>query len=443
MKNSKGVAALFILMGLLYLASLIGFNPWVIQLITGEFHSYYVNNIHQLQLYIAVTGIFMLCVGILGYRTPLLNFTNHSKLASNITASVLVLFSGLVFIEFLLHVKPEMTTAELFDASIPYENATFARTRFPQEKTDVPHKYLTHKINYHLTQGYHGTEFPFEKPAGEVRIVILGGSFIFGDHHATYWKEIEAEYNRNWILRTERKMHATGLEHVRLINAGIPGHASFDSFGRLYSEIHLFNPDIVVFCQGWNDIKYFSTISPENSLLRQINPGTRKSREDVYDFLEYSQIYLKIKRIFQFKNVGVEGMKSEGQGVAHISPYAKKQFELNLNLFVHACKLIGAQPVLLTQPRLVSESNTSAEREKIEYDFQKLDHDGICEAYNFIDSVVMAYALKDSTVISHDFARPFVGVDSLYADHLHLNAVGSEVLSSYLATYLAGIVQER
>ena len=46
--------------------------------------------------------------------------------------------------------------------------------------------------------------------------------------------------------------------HVEVINAGIPGHTSGDSLGRLYTEIWQWKPDYVIMYEAWNDIKYFN-----------------------------------------------------------------------------------------------------------------------------------------------------------------------------------------
>ena len=440
MKNSKGISAICIVLSLLFLLSLLVLNPLVIQKITDELHFYYVENIYKIQFYIIVFAIFLGALGILGYKKSLFDFANKKEKLGNLTIFLIFIFSTTFFIEFALRIKPELTTQELYDSSIPYENALFARTKLPQDAKTIYYPYLKEKKSHELNQGYRGPRFSYQKPKNEIRIVVMGGSFIFGDQTPISWEDIENEYDGNWILKTEKKLHQKGYKNVRIINAGIPGHTSFDSFGRLYSEIHLFNPDYVIFCHGWNDIEYFSEVKPSNSLLRQMNPTRVQTREEIFDILEISQIYLRIKRHFQFKGLGVEGVKHQSQEGLTISPYAVEQFKLNVDLFVHTCKLIGAKPILLTQPRLINQNNSKEEREKILYSFQRLKHNEICKAYNIIDSIIVAYPQKDSTIISHDFAKKFIGIDSLYVDHLHLNSKGNEVISTNLASYLEQVI---
>ena len=71
-----------------------------------------------------------------------------------------------------------------------------------------------------------------------------------------------------------------------------------------------------------------------------MNPARVKTREEVSDILEVSQIYLRIKRHFQFEGLGVEGKKHQPQEGLTISPYSIDQFNLNIELFIQNCKLM-------------------------------------------------------------------------------------------------------
>ena len=82
---------------------------------------------------------------------------------------------------------------------------------------------------------------------------------------------------------------------------------------------------------------------------------------------------------------------------------------------------------MLTQPRLIHLNNSESERNRIGYSAQKLNHEGICDAFAFTDSVVMSYVNTDSLVACYDFAKQYIGVDSLFHDHVHLNATGNQI----------------
>ena len=428
-------------MGFLFLLSLLVVNSLVLSLIFGELNDYYLNNVGRVQMLLGITGCIYILLGFLSYKQGFLQkLLPTSSKGQNLVSFLIVLVSGILFIEYGLRIRPAITTAELYEASVKYEGSIFSRHKLPAEDHQIPFPFLE-TVNYDLHNGYHSAEFSRIKPDEETRIVILGGSFVFGDHQKLTREEMMAGYDCNWISKVERKLHEAGHDNIRVINAGIPGHATFDSFGRLYSEIHLFDPDFVVLCHGWNDIKYFSDVSPEYSLLRRFKPKAMVTKEDVSDIMETSQIYLRLKQLLQFTGSGLEGEIVE-EKESSITPEAKKQFELTTRLFVEACKAINATPILLTQPRLIHENNTESERAKIAYGFQSLDHDGICEAFAFIDSTFLNYPSNDSTVIAHDFGSKFTGNDSLFTDQVHLNSAGNEALSTYLSKYFEDLIEK-
>lgn len=443
MKVSKGISSISIILSILSLLSLLAVNPWIISKFFGQLHPYHIENIRTSQWMIFGLAFFLGLIGVLGLKKGLFNYVAANPRKGNLTLLLICFFSLIWFTESLLHIKPLLTTQQLYDASIPYENAQFSRTRLPQKSIKIKYSQMLDKTNYELNQGYHGPKFSYKKPTDEIRIVILGGSFIFGDQSELSWENIEAEYDRNWILKIQEKLRKRGYQNLRIINAGIPGHTSFDSFGRLYSEVHLLKPDYVVFCHGWNDIELFADIKPSNSLLRLMNPKQIKTREEVSDIFEYSQLYLRIKRLFQFEGLGVEGIKHQPEPDLEVSSFAVNQFKLNLNLFIHTCHLIGAKPIIMTQPRLIHSKNTQEQRNRILYPFQRLGHSGICESYELIDSLILNSSIEDSSVISYDFAKPYIGIDSLFVDHVHLNSIGGEVMSDDLANFFETILTNK
>ena len=64
--------------------------------------------------------------------------------------------------------------------------------------------------------------------------------------------------NQHWPHLIEKALHHRGYDKVEVLNAGVVGYSSFDSFSSLYSGIWMFKPDYVLLYNAWNDIKYFS-----------------------------------------------------------------------------------------------------------------------------------------------------------------------------------------
>jgi hypothetical protein len=84
-------------------------------------------------------------------------------------------------------------------------------------------------------------------------------------------KDPSENETRDWPHLIERFLRDEGYK-VEVINAGIPGHASFDALGRLYSQLWIYQPDYVLLYNIWNDIKYFRSLGPENPLISLYKP---------------------------------------------------------------------------------------------------------------------------------------------------------------------------
>jgi hypothetical protein len=108
--------------------------------------------------------------------------------------------------------------------------------------------------------GTRGRGFSRRKPSGTTRVLILGGSAVFDPNVF----DADSIDTNDWPHRVERLLKSMGFDGVEVVNAGIPGHSTVDSFGRLYSQLWLYEPDVIVVYQTWNDIKYWSNsaVSP-------------------------------------------------------------------------------------------------------------------------------------------------------------------------------------
>lgn len=345
--------------------------------------------------------------------------------------------------------REHITPDTLRERALEYEATVFSRHAFPQmaqRKRATPSGAV--EIN---PQGYRGHPFEIRKPAGVVRVIVLGGSAAF---------DMFAREGQDWPHLVEQELRARGYGQVEVINAGTPGHASFDSLGRFYSEMWMFHPDYVLVYHCWNDIKYFPRVTPEQSLLRLQQPaapqgsGSRLvSNPFIYysgpldRLLSYSQIYVRLRsRYLQWRlgTPGVEGIAAgpAPDGAATYSPYGPRQYELALRLIVAAARQVGARPILATQARLLTPSNTAAEREKIAYEFVRLSHDALLSAFGNCDNAVRSVARADGVPVL-DLSAMFTGRAPIFEDHVHTTAAGSQALAQATARFLQRIMAAR
>lgn len=107
-------------------------------------------------------------------------------------------------------------------------------------------------------------EVPIEKPADEYRVIVTGGSVVYGrgpvppsDVVADFY-----EVTYRWtiphlmeqILNADPQVREkTGGKKVRVINAGVPGYVYQNELMRYLAKLRLYQPDLIVSLDGANE----------------------------------------------------------------------------------------------------------------------------------------------------------------------------------------------
>ncbi|MFC1498500.1 SGNH/GDSL hydrolase family protein [Verrucomicrobiota bacterium] len=345
------------------------------------------------------------------------------------------LFVSIAIIEFLLRsfffIDPPGERNKYF---LKYAPSLFSRHVLAKEERII--NGWDNSTWYINSKGYRGPSFPEIKEKGTIRIIFYGGSTVFNSG---------SPRGKDWPHQVEAILKSKGLENIEVINAGIPGHASFDSFGSFFSEGHTFNPDYVVLYNAWNDIKLFGE---NDSLSKKIGPYISKmdprinynNRMDGF-LCEKSQLFVHLREIYYWwkLQLGPEGSKQRlpKENITEIYQSALDQYKINLQMFVDLARNIKAEPVLMTQARLVSPYNTSAHKNRIRYDYQLMDHDLLCEAFAKVDEITKEVA-KEKNVLLIDASAHLTGKDLLFRDHSHLTNIGAEKLAELAAAKFVG-----
>ncbi|MCD4822976.1 MAG: SGNH/GDSL hydrolase family protein [Phycisphaerae bacterium] len=89
--------------------------------------------------------------------------------------------------------------------------------------------------------GFRGESFPVQKPKGEVRIVLLGDSFVEA-------RQVEEDKTMSRVLQQQ-----IGRENVRVINAGCSAYTTTTEYLLLKHHIARFSPDVVIVLFAFND----------------------------------------------------------------------------------------------------------------------------------------------------------------------------------------------
>ena len=331
----------------------------------------------------------------------------------------IAILAGEVYYRF-ISAQGYITPALLKARGLEYKPGQYARYILPQREQTSRGKYYINKL------GYRGHDFSVEKPAGTIRVMTMGGSSVF---------DVGALDDEDWPHRVEQILKERGFSNVEVINAGIIGYNSADSLGRFIAEAHTFKPDYVFFFSAWNDLKYFK--STQNLLRRQevfTESPLLHYTSGVDEFLcERSQVYAHLRQeYYAWKSrrepvVSEEFAHSNDVNFEHL-----KQYRLNLELWVEAVRDVGAVPVLMTEPTLVSPTNTDFEKQRIKYQSVDLNHEQLCDAYQRIEAIVREIA-AEKHVDFIDASKELSGRTELFWDHGHLTGQGSETLAQLVS----------
>jgi hypothetical protein len=107
-------------------------------------------------------------------------------------------------------------------------------------------------------------EVPLDKPADEFRVIMTGGSGVYGrgpvppaDKLADFY-EVTFRWNIPHVMQEllnadPAVREKIGGKRVRVINAGVPGHVIQNDLMRYLAKLRLYKPDVVISLDGVND----------------------------------------------------------------------------------------------------------------------------------------------------------------------------------------------
>lgn len=342
---------------------------------------------------------------------------------------------GVVVGEIYIRAVTGYVTAETLGRdSLDYEGSVFARHVLVAKPKAPEDPNARWRINRH---GYRGPEFAISKPDGTFRILFYGGSQVFDENPG----------GKDWPSRVGELLRAKGFDQVEALNLGIPGHASFDSVGRLFAEGHLFDPDMVVLLNAWNDMKNFASDQP---LLRQLKPyvwvNPRLHYWNGLDRLlsETSQLYVQLRDryvLWQLR-LGREGRIQVDAPPFKVHAYGVRQYRLDFATFADLAHTLGARPVFILQPRLPAPDNDEQAKKRISYHYLNIDHPTLLQTFALTDRIQREVgAAKGVPVL--DPGATMTGQAPYFLDHVHLTAEGSEKLAQLMADGLAPMIPPR
>ncbi len=320
------------------------------------------------------------------------------------------------------------TIAARREASLEYAPTAFTRHRLRSKDLALPGN-ETITIN---RRGYLGEEILLPKPADTKRLVFLGGSQVFG----AFWSA-----GKDWPTECGKYLNASG-HRVDVVNAGIPNHQSGDAIGKLFADLWMVEPDMVVCCNSWNDIKYFAELSLDRPYLHVAAPTVAVDRRLYPNGLDrvlcLSAFYRKVHSGVITSLYGVagdEGLKFRDP-VMNINEISLRQYELNLQTVCDIGKNLGATVVLCKQARLLTADANDEQRQRIPYSYTGLGHDELVRAFEACDALIEKVAAEKHCQVL-DMNSPLSGKTELFTDHIHFSVEGTRQAAQLVAAALA------
>lgn len=293
---------------------------------------------------------------------------------------------------------------------------------------------LTKTVNQH---GFISTpDIDFDKDDDETRIVFLGGSSTAGTG-------TNLADNQTWPWRVVDTLKEQFPDKkLTLINAALSGFSSFESYGRLWSRLRFYEPDIVVVYHGWNEMYYFSDVNRARN-WRVLKDGSwsfqSKTKFQLYEpsWMDHvvwpSQILTRVRIRLARPGIGEVGGNREAKLADSYDADTLDAWQTNLELISRTTELLGAKLFVCKQATLITPDTSDEDRSRCHYHLHGFDHDAHVQAFNDIyrvtDQVIPTDDVIDTTSLS--------GKSDVFTDHVHLTPEGAQLLANIVTVPIA------
>ena len=285
------------------------------------------------------------------------------------------------------------------------------------------------------------------KPPDTVRIVFLGGSSTAGTG-----EDLADVDTWPWHVAEELKTAMPEGRKLEFINAALGGYSTFESYGRLWSRLRAYEPDVIVMYHGWNEMYYFDKTDPEQFVeWRTLPDGSwtldrKRGKTKELDawwadhLIQYSQLLIR-GRIRFAKWMG--SLEGEVGGTKQLrSDFGRdglEVFRFNLQLIQNASEMMGAELFVAKQATLIVPDLSDEERARCRYDYHGFDHDANVAAYQGLYDVIDEEVPADHVID----VTPLSGRPEVFADHVHPTPGGARRIAALMADALSETVTSK
>jgi lysophospholipase L1-like esterase len=280
-------------------------------------------------------------------------------------------------------------------------------------------------------------EINLKKDSHALRILFLGESSTAGTG-------TNLADSVTWPWRTAellKKMNKIEGRQIEFINGALGGYCSFESYGRLWSRLRFYNPDVIVVNHGWNDMYYFNSLDTIHTYKKGFSVTKLTTLPLIKPhwidpFVSWSQILSRVR----YKVVGgmdpTDGEINSSNDSEYATEFQAGSLQVygdNLRLIQEFGKQRGIDVYFCKQATLIAPGIPQEDKDRCKYGYHKLTHDAHLVAYagvyDVIDSLCKPNRVIDLTSLN--------GVSRYFHDHVHPTDEGAQVMAKIVADSLS------
>jgi hypothetical protein len=368
-----------------------------------------------------------------------------------------ILFS--VFLLFFVYGVLELTATWYLKLVDGYDGKHLLQYQFDPYKNNLPTpNYVDTRGIHHNAQGFRRlTDVPVQKPAGSYRIFLLGGSAAYG--LGGLWPHIQRDFavikDSQTIAAVLERYLADSLpgKKIEVITAAITSDWTHHHLIYLNQTILNFNPDMVLFLDGFNDFFFYDRGHDQFASYAY----QERSRVIMGDPTLYSLVFMNGWWLFRksaFANLATRALRNlkllllrphsdrtpidveqAMAGLQEVFPRSALLMHRRIGLILRDARVTA---VFMLQPLLILErKKPMPPMERKLFDFNVTSYLPNYEA--FMHRAV-PYVRDQEEAMARDVGAHFIDLTSIdagaseqvYTDYCHLTPYGNELLARYV-----------
>jgi lysophospholipase L1-like esterase len=257
------------------------------------------------------------------------------------------------------------------------------------------------------------------------RILFLGDSLVWmGDTSSGKLYTQVAEENLNNVLKTDKR--------IEVINAGVPGYTTYQELEFLNVYGLDMEPDLVILGFVFNDVYYKYLHRPTQEQLLPLDPVVRLHRFDVDFFpgIVFARSYLAHETIYALQIIG------QKLGLYPYYPFERHDdFYLAWKSYgwVESEGLINKMHQQLVDKNIPLMIVIFPISDQVDDKYLKINKDYVLYPQNRIKEISAKYNIPYLDLTETLYKS---GGRELFADYLHLNKKGNDIVSAEIKQYL-------